>query len=66
MFSNLIKEIRAIIAEAKKLKFPKKTETLFYLMVVVLMAIFCSIMFFIIDSISFKFIKKLIAFLCGW
>lgn len=60
-YSSLIKFIQSIIKEARSLKLPGSKETISYLIIVLLMAFLCSILFFSIDSISYKIINYIIA-----
>jgi len=52
---------KSVLKEVHHLKFPTKSETASYLVVVLLMAMFCATLFFIIDMFSYKIVNKIIA-----
>lgn len=61
-FAKLKAFVRSVAREFKNLKVPTKLETMFYLIVVLIMALISSIIFFVIDYFSFKIIDKITAF----
>ena len=56
----IINFIKGGVNEVQYLKFPSKKETFTYLIIVLLMAFFCSILFFSIDGLSYKIINFII------
>lgn len=60
MLKQYVTFFKDVLKELPKLKLPKRKETITYLIIVVIIALFSSLMFFGIDFLSFKIIKKII------
>lgn len=60
MLKQYVTFFKDVLKELPKLKLPKRKETITYLIIVVIIALFSSLMFFGIDFFSFKIIKKII------
>lgn len=58
-FSNLVIFIKSVLKEFKNLKIPTRAETMAYLVIVLIMAVICATIFFIIDGLSSSLIRKI-------
>jgi len=53
---------KSVTKEVKYLKLPTKGETLVYLIIVLIMALICSMLFFVMDKLAYKIITKILLY----